>query len=662
MKRILAGRLKATHSRRRRRKESQISSGIRPESETPYVVSYFLNGLLAIFLITLGVALPNWGARAEAAGAPAIIHAQPLNAGRIDPMLFGNFIELLDDVVPGMWAEMLNDRSFEGITKPSAWCYYDGSRDICDRPWDTNATWSRDTQDPLNGARCARITATSRHPGSLTQSGLAVKKNMVYSFSGHLRMENPALTVTVLMKTLLPSGRWMTLASAKLSPLSQVWHKYSAPLPSKGGTDRVVFEVRVKGKGNVWADKLSLMPADNVQGWRRDVIDAIKEAHPALVRFGGSVCDPGEYRWKNGIGNRDWRVPFPNKVWGRLDPNDVGIDEFCQFCEATGAAPLICLSFSDGPQNAADLVEYCNGGAQKGWGAKRAANGHPAPYRVKYWQIGNEISGDDENYLSQFPRFVELMKQADPAVEILSSFPTQKLLDRVGKDLAFVAPHHYTPDLGYCERDFNNIAQMIAHTPGCAQIKIAVTEWNTSGGDWGLGRGRFLTLDTALRNARYIHLLMRHCDKTKIACRSNMANSFCGAIIETSPAGLLKRPSYYVMQLYARHARPVPLKVEQSGDGPDLFACESEDGKTVVIFAVNSKPKPIDWSWQFDGFAGAPGAVHAEAMCDTQDARQPDVMNHWTAPDRIKTVALPVSPKGIVLPALSVAAIECEIK
>jgi alpha-N-arabinofuranosidase len=433
-------------------------------------------------------------------------------------------------------------------------------------------------------------------------------------------------------------------------------------MSSKGESDRVVFEVWVKGRGSVWADKLSLMPADNLQGWRRDVIDAIKETHPSLVRFGGSVCDPGEYRWKNGIGDRDLRVPFPNKVWGRLDPNDVGIDEFCQFCEVTGVAPLICLSFSDGPQNAADLVEYCNGGAQTGWGARRAANGHPAPYRVKYWQIGNEISGDDENYLGQFPHFATLMKQADPEIEILSSFPTQKLLDTVGRDIAFVAPHHYTPDLAACERDFENLARMIDQTPGCAQIKIAVTEWNTSGGEWGLGRARFLTLDTALRNARYIHLLMRHCDKTKIACRSNMANSFCGAIIETSLAGVLKRPSYYVMQLYARHARRVPLKVDQGDDGPDLFACASEDGKEIAIFAVNSRAEPVDWSWQFDGFDGAVNVVNAETLCDTQDARQSDAMNHWSAPDRIKTVALPVAPNKIVLPALSVTAIECEVK
>src|ERR1039458_7502309 len=143
---------------------------------------------LAIVLVGLGLSI----VRAEPSGASAIIHAQPLHAGRIDPMLFGNFIELLDDLAPGMWAEMLNDRSFEGVTKPAAWCYYDGSPDICDRPWDTNASWSCDTQDSFNGARCARITAASRQPGSLTQSGLAVTKGMTYSFSGHFRADNPS--------------------------------------------------------------------------------------------------------------------------------------------------------------------------------------------------------------------------------------------------------------------------------------------------------------------------------------------------------------------------------------------------------------------------------------------------------------------------------------
>jgi alpha-L-arabinofuranosidase len=601
-------------------------------------------------------------AESTAANPLITIRAVPSRPGIIDPRLFGNFIELLDDVVPGMWAEMLNDRSFEGVLPLSNWCYYDGAPDICDRTWDTNATWRLDSVNPFNGARSALLVATTARPASLTQSGMAVKAGMTYSFSGYFRAENSKLKLSVTLKTKLPNGEWMTLATVKLPSLSREWRKYSVQMKSSGETDRVVFEVKVNGDGEAWADKLSLMPADNLSGWRSDVVETIREVRPSIVRWGGSVSDPGAYRWKNGIGDRDLRTPFPNKVWGRLDPNDVGIDEFCRFCELVGVEPLICLSFSDGPQSAADLVEYCNGGPQSRWGAKRAANGHPAPYRVRYWQIGNEISGDREDYLNQFGKFAELMKRNDPAVELMTSYPAQQLLIRSGTNISYICPHHYTPDLAGCDRDFENLTQMIEKTPGCANIKIAVTEWNVSGGDWGLGRGRQQTLATALQNAHYLHVMMHHSDKVKIGCRSNMANSFCGAIIETSPSGVLKRPSYYVMQLYARHARPAPLGVETPNGGPDVFACGSKDGKSLVIFAVNSKAEPVNCSFRFDGFGGNARVASAESVCDQMNAGQPDVMNHWNARERVKNNHLSVAPNGVVLPPLSATAIECEVK
>ena len=615
-------------------------------------------------LINILVALSVAGsAPAQLAKATTVIHGNKTQEGRIDPKLFGNFIELLDDVAPGMWAEMLNDRSFEGVAKLAPWCYFDGSPDICDREWDTNGTWIYDTENPFNAKRSARLTASRKQPASLTQSGLAVKRGMEYEFTGHFRADDFKGTVTVRMKTKLPDGNWMVLGAAKLKAMPAHWEKLSARMMSKGETDRMVFEILAEGNGRVWVDEVALMPMDNVDGWRRDVVQAITEVEPALIRFGGSVCDPGKYRWKNGIGDRDLRVPFPNKVWGRLDPNDVGIDEFCRFCELTRAEPMICLSFSDGPENAADLVEYCNSGTDTVWGGRRKGNGHAAAYKVKYWQIGNEISGDDENYVKNFGRFVELMKQRDPNVIILSSFPTQKLLDRVGKDIDYIAPHHYTPDLAWCEKDFENLTQMISRTPGCDRIQIAVTEWNVSGGDWGLMRGKQMTLGTALLNARYLHVMMRHTDKVKIACRSNMANSFCGAIIETNPSGLLKRPSYYVMQLYAQHALPVPLRIESTGDGVDAFACGAENASHAVIFLVNSKTEPAEWSGTFEGFQKAMRVAKAEAVCDAQDMRQVDVVNRWGVLERVKTVDLKLTDENkVVLPALSVTAVECAIK
>jgi len=581
---------------------------------------------------------------------------EPLHGGRISPKLFGNFVELLDDVVPGMWAELLNDRSFEGVVPAANWCYYDGAPDICDRRWDTNSTWALDAQDPFNGNRSAKLT-TGLEPAVLTQSGLAVKKGMAYGFSGYLRADG-TVEVTVSLKCLLPTGDWMTLASTELPGVSGQWRRYAVQMRSRGETDRAVFELRAKGQGHLWADKLSLMPADNLGGWRNDVVEVIKEVKPSVIRWGGSSVDPGRYRWKDGIGERDLRVPWRNGNWGRIDPNDVGIDEFCQFCALVGSEPLVCVSFGDGAQSAGDLVEYCNGDVSRGWGAKRAANGHRESYRVKYWQVGNEINGNNAAYLSQIGDFIAAMKKADPAVLILSSFPHRQLLERVGRELAFVCPHQYTPDLGACDRELNSVASLIEAIPECAQIKIGVTEWNIDAGSWGLGRAKQATLAAALTNARYLHVLMRHSDKVELACRSNLANSYCGAIIETgsSGAGVLKRASYYVMKLYARNAKPIPLRVEAKGDALDLFACAAENQKSGTLFAVNWKSERVDFVLRLSGSTDC--TLKAEAVCDSLNEGQPDIMNHWQTPERVRIMDLPVSGNTILLPPLSATAVE----
>jgi alpha-N-arabinofuranosidase len=371
--------------------------------------------------------------------------------------------------------------------------------------------------------------------------------------------------------------------------------------------------------------------------------------------------DPGHYRWKNGIGDRDRRVPWVNENWGRVDPNDVGMDEFCQFCELIGAEPLICVSFADGAASARDLVEYCNGGAGTGWGARRAANGHPAPYHVKYWEVGNEINGNDAGYLEQFPAFIQAIRAADPAALILTSDPSQRLLDRVGGEVNFVCPHHYTTDLNECQLDFERIANMLDTTPGCSRIKMAVTEWNIDAGAWGLGRARQSTLFAGLENARYLNLLMRHADKVKIANRSKLANSFCGATILTSASGtgVLRQPSHYVMKLYSLNAQPVPLRVQQYDHRLDLFAAASDNRKTVVIFAVNPTHDQIEFVPGFSGFDSAPRVLRAETVCDVLNRRQPDVENHWQEPERVRMVSLPVRDGGMELPPFSATAVHC---
>ena len=608
-------------------------------------------------LVCLGVVIA--GTAAHAADPALKIFAKPLHSGRINPMLFGNFIELLDDLVPGMWAELLNDCGFEGVIPPEKWVYYDGSPTFCDRQWDKGDAWFIETAGAFNGPRCACLRGREAHAVGLTQSGLFVKKGAAYHFSVWLRGGAEKLRVQAVLKAPLPDGRFTELAVVELPAPQSTWSKCSAQLQSNGTSDRTVFELRVVGQGPLWADKLSLMPVENLDGWRKDVVEAIKESHPAVIRWGGSAVDPGRYRWKNGIGDRDHRVPFVNSNWGRIDSNDVGIDEFCRFCGLVNAEPLVCVSFSDGAPSAADLVEYCNGNAETKWGAHRAANGHAAPYRVKYWQLGNEISGNDEAYIKKCREFIRVMKQADPLIAILSSFPSQKVLDVLGRDLAFLAPHHYTRDLGACEADFENLSRMIAHTPGCSHLRLAVTEWNFTGGDWGLGRGKMLTLDGALLNARYLNLLCRHSDIVDIACRSNMTNSFCSGIIATNPAGLLKRRSYHVMKLYADHTLPVPLAIGTAPAGLDVLACADESRQKVCVFAVNTRTEPARVTFDLSNLGNGLVPLAAEGLCDTLDLRQRDVMNHWSVSERVRTIRLKPASGVFTLPALSVTAAMC---
>ena len=124
------------------------------------------------------------------------------------------------------------------------------------------------------------------------------------------------------------------------------------------------------------------------------------------------------------------------------------------------------------------------------------------------------------------------MKSVDPAISILSSFPTPGSVRNAGAFIDYVCPHHYTPDLAACESSLNSIRQLLRENAGDRRIKVAVTEWNTTAGDWGLGRARLMTLANGLACARYQNLLHRHCDLVEIANRSNLINSFGSGFIQ----------------------------------------------------------------------------------------------------------------------------------
>ncbi|MCX5757909.1 MAG: hypothetical protein NTU83_05290, partial [Candidatus Hydrogenedentes bacterium] len=300
-----------------------------------------------------------------------------------------------------------------------------------------------------------------------------------------------------------------------------------------------------------------------------------------------------------------------------------------------------CVRFTGKtPKDAADQVEYFNGSPDSPMGKRRAENGRREPYRVKYWQIGNELG--DAAYRAGLAEFCKAMKTVDPAIKLLAAFPSAGLLDHAGPYIDYVCPHHYGCDrLDAMEASVNECRKLIAeHAPG-RDIRLGITEWNTTAGDWGLGRAMLWTLDNALWCSRYHNFMHRHCDAIEIANRSNLTDSFCSGIIQTNNRALFKTPTYYAQQLYATHAGQTPLKIDIDKDLPfdpclDASATLSSDARTVAIFIVNQTTQPQRRTIDLQDWMPLAGQVQVWTLQDTVKAGERDVSNSWREPGRVR--------------------------
>ena len=281
-------------------------------------------------------------------------------------------------------------------------------------------------------------------------------------------------------------------AACEFSP-GEEWKKFSARLVPTARDVNATLSIEFRGPGTLWLDNASLMPLDTVGGWRPDVVAAVRALKPGIIRFGGSAVDAagyGDFDWKKTIGDPDHRQPF--RAWGGLQPTGPGLEEIVQFCRAVGAEPLICVRFNQrAPRDAAEEVEYFNGAVDTPMGALRAKNGHPQPYAVKYWQVGNEIQSAE--YDARLADFCQAMKQADPAIKLLSSYATPASLKSAGPWLDYICPHHYgCGDLAAMENDFAHVRELLRENAPGRAVRIGVTEWNTTAGDAGTAAGHAL--------------------------------------------------------------------------------------------------------------------------------------------------------------------------
>ena len=400
------------------------------------------------------------------------------------------------------------------------------------------------------------------------------------------------------------------------------------------------FVIMVKN-GTVQVDMATMttQTGKNLGGFRPDILKAVKELHPTCLRWpgGGYVA---QYDWRWGIGPQENRERWAHWMWMDYDQNCFGTDEFIRFCREVNSEPVIVVSvkferpaeeYDSILQNAVNWLRYCNAPATDEWGAKRAANGHPEPYNVKYWEIDNEMweMGIDR-YEKCVRDFSEAMRKIDPSIKIIACGGFQEdeqFIKRSGKYFDYLSLHHYEQQGGYATgpvrlgQQYDRYAKMIADGPN-PNIKLFISEWNLNSIDWrtGLFAGGFLNMcearDVVAMGAAALFL------------RRTDAPDWNNAFINFDYKDLFKAPNCQVTELWYDHFSKYRLAFSGETGNLSVSTTMSENGANVIVKVVNPTEEPAtlrvkgDWAGvsggEFEYYA--PGSLTVANSMENKNA------------------------------------------
>ena len=432
-------------------------------------------------------------------------------------------------------------------------------------------------------------------------------------------------------------------------------------------------------------------PLANRQGFRRDVIAALKELKIQVIRWPGG-CFVDSYHWQKGAGKN--RQPQGDFRWGVIEPNTFGTHEFVELCRLIGAEPYICHNGLADPQENLDWVAYCNATEGK-FAEMRKANGHAKPLNVRFWSVGNERY--DNDYVNRVRDTVDAMKALDADLRVTCAGSqgdgskqiagvSSYLMEQAGKNLDYVSVHNYylpradqLPDFDYLSAIMKSEAPDANMTivteslckAGQQRIKIAFDEWNLRA--WqhpGFPRDKVenyeapevrelvarrrkqndepsqYTMADALFSASFLNACLRHSEQVTMATVAPLVNTRGPLFVH--PKGLVKRTHFHTMEMYANllEARVAAGQVtaenltqgSESVAVVDAIATSDDSGRKWALALVNRHPFNAVACSVTLGKVPLEGRFRAAQLAGDS----PDAYNDIDHPDR-------VAPKNVML-------------
>jgi alpha-N-arabinofuranosidase len=383
-----------------------------------------------------------------------------------------------------------------------------------------------------------------------------------------------------------------------------------------------------------------------------DVVELVKAIHPTQIRYpGGNFAS--DYHWEEGIGPKDQRPTHYDRAWHVKDSNQVGTDEFLGFCEHVGADPYLVINDGSGtPEEAAHWVAYCNESATTEQGARRAANGHPEPYNVKLWGLGNEVWGewqvghtDASGYVTRIKPFIAAMRAVDPEVKLvavgldmqfgythLAEEWNRTVLEGIGDQIDYLSFHVYQPEEDGYQEEYDTaalyhsllaaphstedairrMAQMIEEIVPDRKIGVALDEFNVKlppePGAHSMHE-QVYTLRDGLYVAGMLHAFHRQCNTLQIANLALLVNAL-PLIVKPEGKPAFPTPLYFPFLLYSKmesqylltrywspvfHSERLGSNISERNQVPyiDITATRSTDRERIVIGIINRHPLKI---------------------------------------------------------------------
>lgn len=617
-------------------------------------------------------------------------------AGKVSPMHYGLMTEEINYCYDGgLYAELVRNRAFlDDAQTPVHWS--------ASLPAGAAAVMSLDRAEPLNAAipvslRFDVSAASGAAPAGLANDGywgIPVKPSTRYRASFHAKAA-AGFSGPVNVSIVSEDGM-VVYAQASVPRLGTEWRRYEVTLKTgakTAPTTKARLLLSVENPGTAWFGLVSLFPPtwkNRPNGLRPDLMQMLVDLQPKFLRFPGGNYLEGDtiqtrFEWKKTLGPIAERPGHPCP-WGYRSSDGMGLMEFLLWCEDMGAEPVLGLYagyslkgeyVKPGPdlepfvQEALEEIEYVIGPTTTRWGAQRAKDGHPKPFKLQYVEIGNEDFFDRSgSYDGRFAQFFDAIKAKHPTLKSISSVGNEQPAGkRVRSRKADVLDEHYYRPAGEFLRD----SQKHFDKYDRQGPEIFVGEWaahETSFPPWdkrSKGEPPTPNMKAAIGDAAWMAAMERNSDLVTMQCYAPLfvnVNEYQWRpdLIGYDALQSFGSPSYYAIKLFSRNVGDQILKAAFA-EKTDLHHSVTKNSRTgdIIVKIVNPKSEPRVVEIRLNGVASVAEEAVAEVLAADSQAT-----NSMREPARVIPATIKIGGIRPVfnyqLPATSIVVIHLKSK